>query len=97
MVDRLEKELGISVGLSDWDKFYQALCTFKQVKGNLKVLARFNIPEEEPWPEDLWGYRLGVRVGNLRTTGMCVCVCVRERSPGRRICGGIGWGCALGI
>ena len=70
MVIRLEEELGIKVGLSDWDKFYQALTVFKQIKNSMKVLARFTIPAEEPWPEDLWNYRLGVRVGNLRTTGM---------------------------
>jgi len=69
MVIRLEEELGIKVGLSDWDKFYQALTVFKQIKNSMKVLARFTIPAEEPWPEDLWNYRLGVRVGNLRTTG----------------------------
>ena len=33
------------------------------------MLARFTVPDEAPWPEELWGYRLGVRVGNLRTTG----------------------------
>jgi hypothetical protein len=55
--------------MSDWDRFLLALKTFKQVKGSLKVLARFTVPPEDPWPEELWGYRLGVRVGNLRTTG----------------------------
>ena len=37
MVDRLMEELGVKVGMSDWDKFYTALQTFKQVKGNTKV------------------------------------------------------------
>lgn len=57
------------MGLSDWDRFLLALKTFRDVKGTLKVLARFAVPNEAPWPEELWGYRLGVRVGNLRTTG----------------------------
>lgn len=69
MVEKLESSLGVQVGLSDWDRFYAALKTFQQVKGSLKVLARFTVPSESPWPEELWGYRLGVRVGNLRTTG----------------------------
>ncbi|TFJ82340.1 hypothetical protein NSK_006350 [Nannochloropsis salina CCMP1776] len=69
MVARLEEELGVEVGLSDWDKFFQALLAFKRIKNSMKVLARFVIPSEDPWPSVLWGYRLGVRVGNLRTTG----------------------------
>lgn len=47
--------------LRHWAFVYRALKIYKEVHGHLMVAVKFVIPEEEPWPEELWGLKLGYR------------------------------------
>jgi hypothetical protein len=44
-----------------------ALVTYKQVCGNLLVQRDFRVPPSKPWPEHLWGMRLGETVNRIRS------------------------------
>ncbi|GMF37759.1 unnamed protein product [Phytophthora fragariaefolia] len=43
-----------------------ALRTYKELNGHLLVPRPFTVPDDERWPSDLWGYRLGSVVSYLR-------------------------------
>ena len=58
---------------------YQALLTYKELKGDLLVPQAFIVPSEEPWPEFTWGLKLGARVNAIRSQGTLV-----ANSPERR-------------
>lgn len=58
---------------------FDALVIFKQLFGNLFVPQAFIIPQEDPWPEELWGLKLGARVNAIRAQGTLV-----TNSPERR-------------
>ncbi|KAE9332111.1 hypothetical protein PR003_g14671 [Phytophthora rubi] len=54
-----------------WDRFVlPALRKFYDFNGHTDVLKDFRIPKGSPeWPDHLWGQRLGIKVGNIRSRG----------------------------
>jgi len=46
---------------------YKALLTHKHIFGDLLVPRYFIVPKKDPWPPEVWGMKLGVRVNNIRT------------------------------
>merc|ERR1711871_1042305 len=62
-----------------FEMVYQALLTYKDLKGDLLVPQAFVVPSEEPWPEFTWGLKLGARVNAIRSQGTLV-----ANSPERR-------------
>eukprot|EP00636_Phaeomonas_parva_P006081 CAMPEP_0118857158 /NCGR_PEP_ID=MMETSP1163-20130328/4374_1 /TAXON_ID=124430 /ORGANISM="Phaeomonas parva, Strain CCMP2877" /LENGTH=833 /DNA_ID=CAMNT_0006790419 /DNA_START=134 /DNA_END=2635 /DNA_ORIENTATION=+ len=65
------KALGVDFEdeMPEWDRIVLALTTYKEVTGGTKVSARFVCPAEAPWPRQVWGFRLGARITNIRNTG----------------------------
>jgi hypothetical protein len=52
---------------------YRALAAYKQLYGNLLVPQPFVIPSQnEDWPQETWGLRLGARVNAIRSQGTFV-------------------------
>jgi hypothetical protein len=43
-----------------------AMLTYKEVHGDLEVPHRFEVPPSEPWPEHVWGMKLGTTVSQIR-------------------------------
>ena len=52
-----------------WDYIYSALQLYKEVHGNVRVKPSFKVPSEAPWPESIWGLKLGYRLRNIRYRG----------------------------
>jgi hypothetical protein len=46
-----------------------ALQIYKSKHGDLKVSPAFEVPEDDDWPEGLWGLKLGHRVHNIKYRG----------------------------
>jgi hypothetical protein len=44
-----------------------ALLMYKDVYGDLEVPQPFEVPPSEPWPEHLWGMKLGTMVNSIRS------------------------------
>lgn len=51
---------------------FTALNIYKQLKGDLLIPQVFVVPEEEPWPEETWGLKLGARVNSIRGQGTLI-------------------------
>ncbi|OQR97476.1 hypothetical protein THRCLA_21929 [Thraustotheca clavata] len=49
-----------------WKTKLIALEQYKILHGNLYVPRQFIVPKEEPWPESVWGLKLGLAVNNFR-------------------------------
>jgi hypothetical protein len=63
-----------------WQELVQpALSMYKQEHGNMHVPRSFVVPSAEPWPEKLWGLKLGVTLNKIRSKGDFV-----SDSPERR-------------
>ena len=58
--------------VSDWKIIYDALKVYLSVYGNIRVPAKFQIPDEEPWPRYCRNVKLGVRVAAIRSAGRYV-------------------------
>ena len=56
--------------MSEWDRILLALKAYKDIVGGTKVSARYVCPAEDPWPRQVWGFRLGSRVTAIRNTGL---------------------------
>ncbi|RLN49368.1 hypothetical protein BBJ28_00000824 [Nothophytophthora sp. Chile5] len=73
MRDALElEELGFSLNSYDqqWaDKILPALETFSRIHGHCDIDVYFTVPEKAPWPQDMWGLRLGFIAQNIRCRG----------------------------
>jgi hypothetical protein len=41
--------------------------TYNEIHGNLLVQGQFMVPPSKPWPEHLWGMRLGKTVSHIRS------------------------------
>lgn len=71
-VKALEK-LGFTPSLDslvdEWSSLQEALKTYKELYGNLRVPAKFCIPDEEPWSPIIRKMRLGTKVSTIRTAG----------------------------
>lgn len=53
-----------------FDMVYDALVIYKKLHGDLLVPQAFFVPSENNvWPEELWGLKLGVRVSAIRCQG----------------------------
>ncbi|CAM9697873.1 unnamed protein product, partial [Phaeothamnion confervicola] len=59
----------VDEGMDEWDRVRMALDTYRAVFRDLKVPARFAVPDEAPWPEPTRGLRLGMRVAAIRNSG----------------------------
>mmetsp|Transcript_23997 Transcript_23997/g.53326 ORF Transcript_23997/g.53326 Transcript_23997/m.53326 type:complete len:752 (-) Transcript_23997:207-2462(-) len=62
-----------------FELIFQAMVVFKKLKGDLFVPQSFVVPEEEPWPEETWGIKLGSRASAIRSHSTFV-----STSPQRR-------------
>ncbi|CAK4073167.1 unnamed protein product [Aphanomyces euteiches] len=52
----------------NWAKQLAALTTYRRLYGHTNVPRFFVVPQEqEPWPQDTWGMKLGFVVHNIRT------------------------------
>ncbi|RLN98224.1 hypothetical protein BBJ28_00000026 [Nothophytophthora sp. Chile5] len=73
MRDALElEELGFSLNSYDqqWtDKILPALEKFSRIHGHCDIDVYFIVPEKAPWPQDMWGIRLGFIAQNIRCRG----------------------------
>ena len=49
-----------------WEDLRLGLGTYKAQFGGLRVPSRFTVPRAPPWPEALWGWRLGGVVASIR-------------------------------
>jgi len=58
---------------------FLSIFLFSQEVGGLDVPQHFSVPESAPWPEELWGLRLGSRVNAIRSQGTFV-----KNNPKRR-------------
>ncbi|CAM9282946.1 unnamed protein product [Phaeothamnion confervicola] len=45
----------------------RAIAAYKRIHGDTAVPQRFEVPAQRPWPEELWGLKLGRRAYGLRT------------------------------
>ena len=48
---------------------YGALQVYKLVYGDLNVPVNFVVPREDPWPDEIVGMKLGIRVNHIRNRG----------------------------
>ncbi|DBA01757.1 TPA: hypothetical protein N0F65_010167 [Lagenidium giganteum] len=65
---RAQSQAALSKSERDWkERVLPALQTFRQVKKHCIVDQRFVVPEEEPWPIETYGLRLGTIVHNIRS------------------------------
>ena len=55
--------------IDEWSSLLEALKTYKEVYGNLRVPSKFVIPNEEPWPRMTRKMRLGIKVSTIRSSG----------------------------
>lgn len=53
-----------------WERVRLALLHYKQLYGDTVVPTLYGIPEDDNhWPEDLWGMKLGTVVKEIRSKG----------------------------
>jgi hypothetical protein len=65
-------EIKTQRGYDRWKKVEKALIQYKEMEGDLLVPAKFSIPsDDERWPADLWGMKLGSVVNNIRNNNAC--------------------------
>jgi hypothetical protein len=65
--------------VEDWSTLLECLEIYKQQFGDLRIPAKFSVPEEEPWPRMARGVKLGVRVAAIRSAGRYV-----KENPARK-------------
>jgi len=75
--DRYEKLVALGFNwqqevFDEWDLIYKALNAYKQLEGNTRVPARFEVPRSSPWPEECYDLKLGMRVASIRSVGRYV-------------------------
>lgn len=78
--EKLLQDLGLIFGDSPkvllskkkFDLLFQGLLFYRSVFGDLQVPETYVVPSEDPWPEQLWGIRLGSRVHAIRTHGTLI-------------------------
>mmetsp|Transcript_9991 Transcript_9991/g.13011 ORF Transcript_9991/g.13011 Transcript_9991/m.13011 type:complete len:825 (-) Transcript_9991:428-2902(-) len=58
--------------LEEWDLIYRALKVYKEKEGDCRVPSRFVVPREEPWPEECYELKLGMRIASIRSVGRYV-------------------------
>jgi hypothetical protein len=65
--------------VEDWSTLVECLEVYKQQFGDLRIPAKFAVPDEEPWPRMARGIKLGVRVAAIRSAGRYV-----KENPARK-------------
>jgi hypothetical protein len=55
-----------------WEDAQRALVQYHDVHGDLGIPAKYKVPEEEPWPEGMWGVGLGNMANSIRCSGSFV-------------------------
>jgi Helicase associated domain len=83
------RKLGDKFDTRHWEYIYSALQVYKSLYGNLNVQYNFMVPHSAPWPESIWGLKLGYRLRNIRYRGDFV----NERPECRRLLEEIGFNC----
>jgi hypothetical protein len=63
-----------------WEEVRAALLAYKEVHGDLEVPQAFVVPSDAPWPEEVWGMKLGSRVSGIRSADEHV-----KHHPERRV------------
>eukprot|EP01036_Dinobryon_divergens_P031941 gene31941-41435_t len=73
-ISRLGFNPSTSSLVDDWDLIIRSMVVFKEIYGNLRIGAKFSVPDEEPWPKAARniGLKLGVRVAAMRSAGRYV-------------------------
>eukprot|EP01041_Mallomonas_annulata_P005528 gene5528-11137_t len=56
----------------DWDLILKAITVYKEIYNEVRIPAKFVVPEEDPWPRVCYGLKLGVRVAAMRSAGRYV-------------------------
>jgi hypothetical protein len=51
-----------------WKEVHAALLAYQEVHGDLEVPQSFVVPSEAPWPDGVWGMKLGQRVHHIRAS-----------------------------
>lgn len=54
--------------LDDFDEIVEAIRIFKSVTGDFDIPAKFEVPNQNPWPSNLAGLRLGKRLEKILKT-----------------------------
>eukprot|EP01041_Mallomonas_annulata_P008905 gene8905-18430_t len=50
----------------EFDRIFLALKIYNDIHGNFNVPRSWCVPKQEPWPEQLWGLRLGSSIALIR-------------------------------
>jgi len=58
--------------VDEWTSIMEALKTYKELNGDMRIPLKFVVPNEDPWPPMSRKMRLGMRVSTIRTTGRYV-------------------------
>eukprot|EP01035_Chromulina_nebulosa_P017166 gene17166-22681_t len=58
--------------VDDWNLIYSSLKVYKELYGNVRVPAKFVVPDEEPWPRLSRNMKLGIKVAAIRSAGRYV-------------------------
>ena len=69
---KLGIEPNISSLVDEWTVIYEAIKIYKELNGNLRISAKFVVPDEDPWPRLTRNMKLGVRVAAIRSAGRYV-------------------------
>ncbi|CAN0009426.1 unnamed protein product, partial [Sphacelaria rigidula] len=48
---------------------YSGIETYYRQYQHVRVPTKFIVPSETGWPEEIWGYKLGARVSQIRQNG----------------------------
>ncbi|OQS00151.1 hypothetical protein THRCLA_06188 [Thraustotheca clavata] len=54
----------------NWETKLMALAEYKREYGNVHVPQEFCIPNQDPWPKETWGLKLGQAVTNIRSRSL---------------------------
>ena len=69
---KLGLEPSVSSLADEWTVIYDSIKVYKQVFGDLRISAKFVVPDEDPWPRLTRNVKLGVRVAAIRSAGRYV-------------------------
>lgn len=55
--------------VDDWTVIFEALKAYKRIFDDMRVPAKFVVPDEEPWPRLTRSMKLGIKVAAIRSAG----------------------------
>lgn len=65
--------------VDDWDLIVDCLVVYKAQFGDLRIPAKFVVPDMAPWPRMARGMKIGVRVAAIRSAGRYI-----KENPARK-------------